>query len=759
MTVSREKRCQRKNNKLYRVINRVCRINVIKMVRNFLGDGMHLPISVVSNQGSDIETQDLKIVPKDIEAQDMNIVSNDIEKNLNNNIEPLSEHNVNEELIVTPYGTFSKYKQEALLDHYKTKDEDQNKNLNLEVEDISTLEAPTLLNTELGDTDEAISKVISQRENEIEIVDTKIILNRFKIKLVFWLMITNKALGTFSKIFSRKARKAYSFVSKELGVVGNFVYKNTIGRVPNSFKEKMNSKLSRSLDNFSILTVKLIDSLDEKFGLTEQKFDEFEEKMGFIYKKIQTKAEIVMAYFKKAKAKVIYLYQYSIKYAEKNPKRVFVSATSALGLFIVLSLLVGSLTAYEYSYNGKVLGLVKKQNDVYVTVDVIGDKLTKAYGADIVIDKDKNISFKKVIAFNQKIDSREDVLNSFTYLKDMEVAAYAIAVDGKQIAILDNKASVDAILSGIQNKYLRKSDSVKYDSVGFAENVQIKQVNTKLGSLQEKNKVMDFMLTGAMEKKIHTVKSGETFSGIAGSYGIKQAQLIASNPGIAPDKLQIGQQIVMTAAAPVLTVQTTETAKYNQSLPFKITYENTAAKYKGESSVKSRGSVGEKAVVAKVVRNNGVEVSRTEISSVVISEPINQVVLVGTKNPPPLIGTGSFMSPVRGIITSRFGYRWGRMHTGVDIAVPTGTSVKAADGGTVIYAARDGSLGLCIRIDHGGNKVTTYGHLSKILVHNGEKVFKGKQIAKSGNTGRSTGPHVHFEVKVNGKFKNPLNYI
>ena len=96
-----------------------------------------------------------------------------------------------------------------------------------------------------------------------------------------------------------------------------------------------------------------------------------------------------------------------------------------------------------------------------------------------------------------------------------------------------------------------------------------------------------------------------------------------------------------------------------------------------------------------------------------IKEPKAQILVKGTKEPPPKKGTGTFSSPARGTITSRYGYRWGRQHNGIDIAAPIGTPVKAADGGEVIFAGTSGSYGKLIKIDHGAGFVTYYGHLSK----------------------------------------------
>jgi murein DD-endopeptidase MepM/ murein hydrolase activator NlpD len=112
-----------------------------------------------------------------------------------------------------------------------------------------------------------------------------------------------------------------------------------------------------------------------------------------------------------------------------------------------------------------------------------------------------------------------------------------------------------------------------------------------------------------------------------------------------------------------------------------------------------------------------------------------------------------------GILTSRFGMRWGSHHNGIDAGVPVGTPVYAYMSGTVTFSGWKSGYGFLVILDHGNGYETYYAHNSKLLVKIGDKVSKRQQIAFSGNTGRSTGPHVHFEVHKNGKPINPLTFL
>jgi murein DD-endopeptidase MepM/ murein hydrolase activator NlpD len=122
-------------------------------------------------------------------------------------------------------------------------------------------------------------------------------------------------------------------------------------------------------------------------------------------------------------------------------------------------------------------------------------------------------------------------------------------------------------------------------------------------------------------------------------------------------------------------------------------------------------------------------------------------------------GSGQLSWPVSAPITSPFGWRWGRMHEGIDLGAAYGTPIAAAAAGTLIYAGWLGGYGNLTVIDHGGGLATAYGHQSRIAVSVGQQVARGEIIGYVGSTGHSTGPHLHFEVRVNGQAVDPLGYL
>jgi murein DD-endopeptidase MepM/ murein hydrolase activator NlpD len=158
-------------------------------------------------------------------------------------------------------------------------------------------------------------------------------------------------------------------------------------------------------------------------------------------------------------------------------------------------------------------------------------------------------------------------------------------------------------------------------------------------------------------------------------------------------------------------------------------------------------------------RGEAEEIDALQAQSAAVAAKIQAAQQGTSSSSAPSAAPGGYQWPVSGPVTSPFGYRWGRMHEGIDIAVPSGTPVHASAAGTVIYASWMDGYGNFVIIDHGGGIATAYGHNTSLAVTVGQHVEQGSVIAYSGSTGHSTGPHVHFEVRVNGAAVDPFGYL
>ncbi len=134
--------------------------------------------------------------------------------------------------------------------------------------------------------------------------------------------------------------------------------------------------------------------------------------------------------------------------------------------------------------------------------------------------------------------------------------------------------------------------------------------------------------------------------------------------------------------------------------------------------------------------------------------------IISSEEPSSTVQGIGLIKPVSGVITSRFGARWGSTHKGLDIGTSTGTAIAAAASGTVTFSGWDSyGLGYCVKIDHGSGVETVYGHCSSLYVTQGQSVSQGEAIAAVGSTGNSTGPHLHLEIRLNGVPQNPQLYL
>ena len=229
--------------------------------------------------------------------------------------------------------------------------------------------------------------------------------------------------------------------------------------------------------------------------------------------------------------------------------------------------------------------------------------------------------------------------------------------------------------------------------------------------------------------QIHQVKKGENLWVIAGKYNIDIDTLIGANDIANMNKIKIGDELRILPVKGILYKVNPGESLWTISKQFNIS-------------------------INKIVEANVIDKPD-------LVQPGVTLILPGAK---PEFGYQDrlgkrFIYPVNARISSYFGARWGKQHAGIDFAVNVGTEIKAARAGKIIYSQWSNGYGYTVVIEHQKGVRTLYAHNSKLLVRGGQWVEQGQVISLSGNTGNSTGPHLHFEVQINGQAVNPLNYI
>ena len=449
-----------------------------------------------------------------------------------------------------------------------------------------------------------------------------------------------------------------------------------------------------------------------------------------------------------------------------------------LAVFIGVAAFQGNYArAYVLEANDQELGLVAGKDEVNALLSSVENRAASLLGDDF--DCEVNVTLSPVYAalsdltdFSEMEDALFEVMGVSVPTEPIPAAldegedevtfltGWVLSVDGMYLGVAPSKDVFYRMLDEIAQPWLPEN-TVRYE---FMEDVQVYPVKLPLGTqFDDLEPIREELSALRVEEAVYTVVKGDTFNAIAYSLGMKPYELAALNPDIKVDLLMIGQKLIIQQAVPRLSVLAVTDETYEEIIHSPVEYIETADLYVGSTKVKTQGEDGLAWVNAHVTYINNKEMAREVVESTTLKEATTTYTYTGTTPKPATASKGYFIWPVKGTISSKFGYRYifgsTSFHGGLDIAVPTGSSVKAADGGTVITATWDNSYGYYVAIRHDNGMVTVYAHNSSLLVKVGQKVYQGQIIAKSGSTGNSTGPHCHFEVRVNGTRVNPRPYL
>ena len=431
---------------------------------------------------------------------------------------------------------------------------------------------------------------------------------------------------------------------------------------------------------------------------------------------------------------------------------------ASLTLIVYAAFRVLYTNAVTVTFDGKELGTVASEADVQTAVMSVERSISDVLGSSYTLEADK-VSYTTSLTYRGALVDESALETALSESLRVVEHGYALYVGGEFIGATQIKDAMEGLLDQVAADY-RNENTV---SIDFVEGVEVRECDLPVEGFTNLAEVALLLNSTKEGEQTYVVKSGDCWSLIAQDHDMSSDELLRLNPGYDMDKLQIGDELVISNAVPYLTVRAVQMEYYEEDIPYAVEYRDDNTMWEGDTKVLSKGEYGRANTVAQVTYEGVEEVEREIVSQDIFLEPVTEIQARGTLERPSWAPTGSFRWPTSGTITSRYGSRniFGgtSFHGGVDIANSYGTDIVAADGGTVIYAGWQSSYGYLVQIDHGNGYVTYYAHNSSLLVKVGDKVFKGQHIAEMGATGRATGNHCHFEVRLNGERQNPLNYL
>ncbi len=368
------------------------------------------------------------------------------------------------------------------------------------------------------------------------------------------------------------------------------------------------------------------------------------------------------------------------------------------------------------------------------------------YYVDLTMDADRELNVLTTQIFSATEQQKEE--------EEAEKVMTSVGIN----------AVLDEIFANIEPA--KEKDFSDYElglmSLGFGDKVEVVESYLQDYELTDLQQAIEEVTKDQEKEQIYEVVSGDTLSQIAEKNEIPLADLIAMNETLENENsmIRVGDELIVTVPEPELSVERMEQQYYEEDYEAEVIYVDNDDWYTTQTKTLQEPSAGHRNVVADVYYRNKEEVDRTILKEEITYEAVPKIVERGTKIPP------TYIKPISGgRLSSGFGRRKAptrgasSYHKGIDWSTPTGTAVMASSAGTVVKAGWGSGYGYVVYINHADGRQTRYGHLSKVLVSAGQTVSQGQKIALSGNTGVSTGPHVHFEILINGSQVNPLNYL
>ncbi len=463
---------------------------------------------------------------------------------------------------------------------------------------------------------------------------------------------------------------------------------------------------------------------------------------------------------------IAYTFKYAIKKLPLFFKRHSVSVAAVIACWIGIAAgIIFFLTNYTFGVRvvmGEVEVIVDRQEDFANVLLQVENDYTKKTGENFYFDKQPVYSL--TLTKNNALSTGEQIYDCLSEEAEISMGmSYGIFIDGTLIGTYPRETDIWELLDRVKERY---SDPDAIDETITIDNkvefVKGMYPKNKSRTLEE----LFVMFTAPSDNRTVTVIKGDKAATIASEYGMTVAQLQLLNPDYNLSSLKVGTKLFVSKPEIQLDIAVERTVVYTKEISYKTvtTYDKTM--FETQSVVTKKGSNGITEYVDRVTLVNGEEVTRKNVEKVVLKAVVNRAVTKGTKS---LAPTGKFIFPIekgKYKITSyymdkEYYKQFGTWHKALDFGAKNGTPIMAPDSGTVIFAdwTSGKGYGYLVKIEHQKGVVTWYGHCSKLAVKKGDKVYQGQVIAYVGSTGNSTGPHLHFEIRVNGEYVNPLDYL
>ncbi|WP_332632445.1 M23 family metallopeptidase [Halalkalibacter flavus] len=432
-------------------------------------------------------------------------------------------------------------------------------------------------------------------------------------------------------------------------------------------------------------------------------------------------------------------------------------------------------TIYHVYVDDQHLGIIKNDDPIYEYINELEEKHEEKF-PELSLAVGENVRVIPEFVFNKE-DEDEEVLTKLEDESIVQAEAVALVINEKPIVYVASLEEAEEVLQLLITQYVDEEeyeqflDAEKEDgqlevgdqqvtSVTLTEEITEEEVLVLPEEVVSVKDAIKKFNKGVLEEQPYTVKEGDVLGTIASNHNLTTSELLELNSELDRDSvIRVGDEMKVQAYKPVVKVQSTYVTKKEEEIPFETEVQEDESMFKGDQKVTQEGQAGVQVIEYEVTEENGSLTRRKVLSEEVTKEPVKKVVTKGIKVIPSR-GSGTLGWPaVGGYISSYQGNRWGRFHRGIDIARPSNYNILASDNGTVTFAGTQGGYGNLVRINHNNGMETLYAHLASIDVSVGQTVSKGQKIGVMGQTGNSTGIHLHFEVYQNGQLKNPMDFL